>query len=29
VMQECTLKQLDAVWQRVKEEIDQSSKKGA
>jgi len=29
VMQECTLEQLDTVWERVKEEIDQSSKKGA
>jgi len=29
VMRECTLEQLDAVWERVKEDIDQSSKKGA
>jgi uncharacterized protein YabN with tetrapyrrole methylase and pyrophosphatase domain len=29
VMKECSLEQLDKVWERVKEEIDQSSKKGA
>jgi len=29
VMRECTLEELDEVWERVKEEIDRSSKKGA
>jgi len=29
VMRECTLEELDKVWERVKEEIDRSSKKGS